>query len=250
MKTKLNQKHNYILIKTIIVASLYYASVVWLGQAEILRIDPATGLPVKIAPAQTNGIVIPYGFMKDGAIWPSTNLDITFLAIVNLVKLKDDYAEISREFSYEYGQQRNQTIDELIKIFVNTNATDLSRGTAALYLGEMRASAAAEPLAQNITLNLSKAMANVFIGFPYLGGYEVQRDLVKIGLPAIRPVIRNLAESDDKLTRDLSLQTLCEIEKDKDIVRLRLQKALEKEPDKTKQTRLQTALTALDTVKF
>ena len=247
-ESETESKRNCMLTKSLIIAGLCWAGAVWYGQAQSTSIDPATGLPIIDNTAQTN---LNPDILKAGPFWRKINLNITFKNIVDAALAKDDSAEAGRMFFGKFYEQKFQTIGELGLILCDTNATELSRGTAALYLGEMHDPGAAEPLARNITLNVDKVLGTyIFGGLPHIWHFEAQRALVKIGLPAIPPVIRNLAESDDKLTRDLSLQTLCEIEKDKDIVRLRLQKALEKEPDKTKQTRLQTALTALDTVKF
>jgi hypothetical protein len=66
-----------------------------------------------------------------------------------------------------------------------------------------------------------------------------------IGSPAIPAVIRNLADSDDSRTRRISMRVLISIDGDKDIVQLRLQKALAAEKDLQKQTRLQAALHSL-----
>ena len=69
--------------------------------------------------------------------------------------------------------------------------------------------------------------------------------LIKIGIKSIPAVIRNLEERDDAQVRDLSLKVLYRIEGDKDLVQLRLQKALAAQKDSQKQTRLKLALEAL-----
>ena len=73
--------------------------------------------------------------------------------------------------------------------------------------------------------------------------------LIKIGTPSIPAMIRNLKESDDARVRELSLEILYHIEGDKDIVQLRLQKALKAEKDLQKQARLQAALKSLSEIK-
>ena len=80
--------------------------------------------------------------------------------------------------------------------------------------------------------------------------FPATQALVKIGNPAIPAVIRNLAESDDATFRRLSLSALYHIEGDKDIVQLRLQKALAAEKVSTKQVRLQSALKDLAGTSF
>ena len=62
--------------------------------------------------------------------------------------------------------------------------------------------------------------------------------------------IRNLAESEDAKIIELSLEALCRIEGDKDIVGLRLQKALATEKDSQKQARIQSASKALAETSF
>ncbi|MGH7976622.1 MAG: hypothetical protein ACREC8_08160, partial [Limisphaerales bacterium] len=74
--------------------------------------------------------------------------------------------------------------------------------------------------------------------------------LVKIGTASIPAMIRNLEESDDSAVRILSLRVIYRIEGDKDIVQLRLQKALKVEKDSRKQARLASALKALAETSF
>jgi HEAT repeat protein len=69
--------------------------------------------------------------------------------------------------------------------------------------------------------------------------------LVAIGTPSIPAVIRNLENSDDAKVRQPSLNVLVRIEGDKDVVQLRLQKALDAQSDTTKKARLQLALKSL-----
>jgi hypothetical protein len=63
-------------------------------------------------------------------------------------------------------------------------------------------------------------------------------------------LIHNLAGSDDAMTRRLSLPALGHIDADKDITRLRLQKAFKAETDATKQARLQAVMGDLDKITF
>jgi hypothetical protein len=69
--------------------------------------------------------------------------------------------------------------------------------------------------------------------------------LIAIGNPSIPAMIRNLADSDDARVRELSLQVLTRIDGDKDISKLRLQRALKTGKDSQKQARLQAALKSL-----
>ena len=119
---------------------------------------------------------------------------------------------------------------------------------AAYFIGEYRFSQSANNLAQVIALHEDFLRPNGRIWV--WGQYPAMEALIKIGNPSIPAVIRNLAESDDAKVRELSLKVLYHIEGDKDIVQLRLQKALRTETDLQKQARLQAALKNLDEISF
>jgi len=121
---------------------------------------------------------------------------------------------------------------------------------AAYLLGEYRFSQAAKTLAINILWE-DKVRPNTERGSEWFWDhYPAMEALIKIGNPSIPAVIRNLAGSDDVKVRELSLKVLYHIEGDKDIVQLRLQKALTAEKDLQKQARLQSALKALAETSF
>jgi hypothetical protein len=143
--------------------------------------------------------------------------------------------------SDNFHAQRKQLCMELIGILNDPKSSNLSQCEAACYLGEMRMSEAADDLAAKITLRLDLRHI-IILHLPAISASPVTDALVKIGNPSIPAVIRNLAESDDAKVRELSLKVLYRIDGDKDIVRLRLQKALKAETDSTKQARLQAAL--------
>ena len=120
----------------------------------------------------------------------------------------------------------------------------------AYLLGNYRFPQAVNALAKNIALE-DKIHPNQERGSEWFWDrYPVMEALIKIGNPSIPAVIRNLAESDDIKVRELSLKVLCHIEGDKDIVHLRLQKALAAEKDSPRQARLQSALKALAETSF
>ena len=73
--------------------------------------------------------------------------------------------------------------------------------------------------------------------------------LVKIGSPSIPALIRNLAGSDNANVRELSLRALNQIDGDKDIVQLRLQKAMNAQIDSARKARLRSAQKSLATLK-
>ncbi len=136
--------------------------------------------------------------------------------------------------------ERGQFINKLFDIFKDSKSSNLQRCATAYYLGEMRAAEAVDALASNITLNLEMSEPMTILDFP-----PAVYALIKIGTKSIPAVIRNLEERDDAQVRDLSLKVLYRIEGDKDLVQLRLQKALAAQKDSQKQTRLKLALKAL-----
>jgi hypothetical protein len=137
--------------------------------------------------------------------------------------------------------ERSQFISELLGILKNAKSSNYQQCAAAFYLGKIRAAQAADALAANIKLSMDHAVdhATILMTDPAI------QALVEIGNPSIPAVIRNLAESDDAQVRDLSLKVLYRIEGDKDIVHLRLQKALDAQSNSTKKARVQSAMKAL-----
>ena len=119
---------------------------------------------------------------------------------------------------------------------------DESKCFAVYLLGEYRFPQAADRLAKIITLK-AKVRENSREWFWDIN--PVVEALIKIGNPSIPAVVRNLAESDNADVRSLSLKVLCRIDGDKDIVQLRLQKAIAAQKDSNKKARLQAALKAL-----
>jgi hypothetical protein len=106
----------------------------------------------------------------------------------------------------------------------------------------LHASEAADDLATNIALRFSP---QVMYGGPFP---SIPGALVQIGTPAIPALIKNLQESDDAIVREFSLIVLYRIEGDKDVVHLRVQKALDAQVDVTKKARLQAAIKSLSKI--
>ena len=139
---------------------------------------------------------------------------------------------------------RQKIIQELLNIFNNPQSDLYAKCVAANYLGEMRASEAADSLAPRITIR--GPFENEGFHFaPGGGSLSIMQALIKIGTPSIPAVMRNLAESDDEQGRMRSVAVLSEIEGDKDVVQLQLQKAIDAQSDATKKARLQSALKML-----
>jgi hypothetical protein len=149
----------------------------------------------------------------------------------------------------DFTSERKQLIKELLNVFNDPKTSNFNQCTCAYYLGEMRASEAADALATAIALEFSYSHV-VVRGIPDAAYDPAYNALVKIGRTAIPAVIRNLAESDDSKVRTLSLKVLYRIEEDKDIAQLRLQKALNVQKASQKQTRLQAAIKSLAAMSF
>jgi hypothetical protein len=151
------------------------------------------------------------------------------------------------EVAAHYREEREQFGKDLLEILKNARLSGISRCGAAFYLGEMRFGGAADALAANIILDIGPQFTD---HLTILMGTPAANALIKIGVPSVPYVIRNLAESDDQKIRSESLRVLYRIDDDKDITRFRLQKALSVQPDLTKKARLKSALKALGETTF
>lgn len=139
--------------------------------------------------------------------------------------------------------ERSRFNAELLNVFRDAKLSNLQRCEAAFYLGDMHVAEAVNDLAGDIVLQPILLTTDHLTEFTYA---KVAADaLVKIGNPSIPAVVRNLAESDNADVRSLSLKVLYRIEGDKDIVQLRLQKAMAAQKDSNKKARLQAALKVL-----
>ena len=149
----------------------------------------------------------------------------------------------------KWESRRKQMIAELIGILNDAKSHNLAKCCAAYCLGIMHASDAVDGLAAQISISPPPPSGSDLSGGLSCGYEPAAEALVAIGISSIPAVIRNLAESDDAKVRELSLQVLNRIDGDKDIVQLRLQKALKAEKDLQKQARLQAALKSLSEIK-
>ena len=127
------------------------------------------------------------------------------------------------------------------------DSTDTELRCAAAYLlGEYRVPEAAIALSRIITLEprLRPTAAEWL-----WDGHPVPEALLKIGSPSIPPLVSNLEDSNDRNVRETSLDLIRRIDGDKDITRLRLQKAKDAQQDPFKKDRLQAALDSLSASK-
>jgi hypothetical protein len=158
------------------------------------------------------------------------------------------YEETGRYYRTNYEQFNH----ELLDILKGEKTPNVNQCAAVYYLGKMRVAEAAKILAERIDLqlDLTRPIIEKHWVVCEIKKYPAVEALIEIGNPSISAVIRNLAESDDVKVRELSFKVLYHIEGDKDIVQLRLQKALTAEKDLQKQARLQSALKALAETSF
>ncbi len=161
---------------------------------------------------------------------------ITQIETINSNKPHGDMVKLFQDAS----THRQKTIQTLLAIFNDPKSYVFPKCCVAHYLGELRASEAADSLAAQITLMAPLGHHSLFNE-----DEPAKTALIRIGIPSIPAVIRNLAASDDARVREFSLYVLQQIDGDKDIVQLRLQKALKAETDSQKQARLQAALKSL-----
>jgi HEAT repeat protein len=173
------------------------------------------------------------------------NKPVTPDEIIASVGATNKYYSFDEGLAGRIMYQREHLITVLLNIFRDGRASNDQKCAAAFYLGEMRASEAVDDLANNIALHMSPG--------PTYGGMigpSIPVALVKIGTPAVPALIKNLQESDDGYVRKSSLTVLYAIEGDKDVVQLRLQKALDAQSDTTKKVRLQAAIKSLPEIKM
>lgn len=151
----------------------------------------------------------------------------------------------------ENTMQRQEIIRGLTGVLKSPQSQNSSKRYAAYFLGQLCATEAVDELAANITLNANPPVTGTLYEMEAeWNGAAAESALCKIGAPAIPALIRNLSTNNDQKVRLASLWVLCCIEGDKDIVQLRLQKALKAEKDPQKTARLQGALDELPGMKY
>lgn len=158
-------------------------------------------------------------------------------------------------------QQRAQSIENLIAI-LNGNSDLEVKDSVAIALGNCRAAEAVDALIQHMHLDVRGRIIKGLLTDEEM--FPVSTSLEKIGNPSIPVIIKYLGEKGSFLNPEsgteqerrnveasaLLLSALYHIDGDKDIVKLRLQKALSGENDPQKQARLQSALKTLDKMQF
>ncbi len=147
-----------------------------------------------------------------------------------------DFQRVSANFR----ASREQMAAELLTILKDSRSSNLARCAAAFYLGEVRAAEAANELAAAITLDFDTSRITIK-GLPLIQSHPAMDAIAKIGLPSIPALVGNLKTTDDPEIRARSLSVLYRVEGDRDVLQLRLRRAIETERDQVKRARLQSA---------
>ncbi len=177
------------------------------------------------------------------AIIAEENKPVTPDEIIASIRADTNYFDVG--LATRMMKQRSQLIGTLLNIFRDSRATADQKCATAYYLGELHAFGAVNELTTNIALHTTHESN---FGEQIWPSIPIALDI--IGVPSIPGLIKNLEESDDANVRELSLEVLCSIERDKDVVQLRLQKSLDAQGDATKKARLLAAIKSLPEIKM
>lgn len=155
-----------------------------------------------------------------------------------------------------FDNQRKKAIRSLIATLDGQFPLEVKLD-AARALGQYRAPEAVAVLVKNLQLEIAfeKQSHQILSGLDTDEQHAfrlkpISTGIEKLGSPAIPALLGCLVANDDAKVRELSLKILYHIDGDKDIVQLRLQKALAAEKDSQKQARLQSALKSLADTSF
>lgn len=116
---------------------------------------------------------------------------------------------------------------------------------ACAMLGDLRYSDATPALAKIITLEDSKVFSRTYFRLPLWGTYPAEDALIRIGNDSLGPLEENLATSDDPQVQKLSLDALQQVERDPDVARAELRRAIAHEPNAAKKHHLVIALSKI-----
>jgi len=168
-----------------------------------------------------------------------------------LKAIQSNRNDLFQDLMKQGGENRRQLGESLLNILRDAKSSNFQKCAAAYCLGEIHSEEASGLLATNIALELDVIRLRVKHLIKIEDALKVPAvaSLKKIGTPCIPSLIQNLSESDDAKVQELSLKVLCDIEKDKDVVQLRLEKAMRGESDSKRQERLQNVLKRLGETK-
>lgn len=138
----------------------------------------------------------------------------------------------------ELSRERGEIQRDLIRELRHTTSEEI-KITAAFLLGIYRMEEAVRHLAEVITLESKQD--ELYKRLPLWSRYPVVEALIRIGKPSVRVMIQNIASSDDKKVRELSAKVIRYVE-GREIGRIVLEKAAEKQTDPAKKARLKGAL--------
>jgi HEAT repeat protein len=152
----------------------------------------------------------------------------------------------------ELVDHRAELIDKLMQILNSTNSMEI-KSAAAFVLGRYQAKEAVPFLVDHLEWEVKndKGSSNQYIGLSEkdeMLGYSMCFPLINIGMPAVKPVLKKLTETDNP---DVGRRCLwvCQRIEGSASAQFRLQEMLENESDPNKKARIQSALDTLADVK-
>jgi len=142
------------------------------------------------------------------------------------------------DFLRQLSKERSDIQGDLIYQLSNSESSDM-RIAAAYLLGRYRMEQSVRVLAKFITLEYEHKTN--WKREPLWGRRPVVEALIRIGLPAIPEMIKNIETSEDGKVRELSARVIRYVE-GPDLAKFIVEREIEKQPDETKKRNLRAAL--------
>ena len=135
--------------------------------------------------------------------------------------------------------ERYEFLDDLIRHLRREEDVE-KKGRICFLLGDYRAHGAVQDLSKHITLKVHVS-GDPWTRIPLWGQYPAREALIKIGVRSTKWMLKNLATSEDAMTREHSVYVLREVYSP-EIAKIVVQKAAEKEADPKRKRNLESAL--------
>lgn len=175
---------------------------------------------------------------------PGANRDLHGLSD-SLEQLQSDNNGTRQAAAKEVSEYRTEAVAKLIRI-VAGDGKEEAKVAAMHLLGEYRAKEAVSVLVENFRTAWRIHVGSMVTDAELMPAGDA---LVQIGEPSIPALISKLATTDDKDTRGTYLYVLKRIERDKQILQLRIQKAIDQDNVESRKANLQKAIDGLKTVR-
>jgi len=170
---------------------------------------------------------------------PSTSDDLTS-RLANLQGMTDD------QLTSLYQSYHAHSEAEVAVLFRQLESKDVqAQYKAAFLLGATRSPSAVIPLASAILLEDTNRDKQSHGRIWFWVRYPAAQALIEIGKPSERPMIDNLASSDDPKITYLSLWVISAIERDDLVTEAVLKEAINRETNAERKARLQSTLSGL-----